>query len=207
MDKEELRKRIDLVELIESSGVALHKAGSEWTGRCPFHDDSRASLSVSPDKHLWKCFGCARGGDCFSWVMEREKVDFRSAVFYLQAHGGTEKVYDIEDSDGKIVAQHVRRDYAGGGKGFIWRRDGMPMWAQTYNSGRGYYREETRSRSGEVCPAEGDSMPCHIPDGQMGKIAEAIELGPKWLEGVLAIISLQDQVQKIREERGKVQES
>ena len=83
---------------------------------------------------------------------------------------------------------------------------GMPMWAQTYNSGRGYYREETRSRSGEVCPAEGASMPCHVPDGQIGKIVEAIELGPKWLEEVLAIISLQDQVQKIREERGKVQE-
>jgi site-specific DNA recombinase len=49
-------------------------------------------------------------------------------------------------------------------------------------------------------------MPCHVPDGQMGKIVEAIELGPKWLEEVLAIISLQDQVQKVREERGKVQE-
>ncbi len=126
MDKEELRKRIDLVELIESSGVALHKAGAEWTGRCPFHDDSRASLSVSPEKGLWKCFGCARGGDCFSWVMERQKVDFRTAVSYLQTHGGTgtETVYDIEGTDGRIAAQHVRRDYAGGGKGFIWRRDG-----------------------------------------------------------------------------------
>ena len=49
-------------------------------------------------------------------------------------------------------------------------------------------------------------MPCHVPDGQVGKIVEAIELGPRWLEEVLAIISLKDQVQKIREERSKVQE-
>ena len=71
---------------------------------------------------------------------------------------------------------------------------GMPMWAQTYNSGRSYYREHTGSRSHAVCPAEGASLPCHVPDEQMGRIVGAIELGPKWLEEVLAIISLKDEV-------------
>ncbi len=84
---------------------------------------------------------------------------------------------------------------------------GMPMWAQTCTSGRAYYREEARSRSAEACPAEGGaSMPCHVPDGQMGKIVEAIELGPRWLEEVLAIISLKDEVEKVKAKRAKAQE-
>ena len=83
---------------------------------------------------------------------------------------------------------------------------GMPMWAQTYKNGRRYYREHKGSRSLQICEGAGGSIPCHVPDGQMGKIVEAIELGPRWLEEVLSIISLQDQVQKVREDRAKVQE-
>ena len=75
---------------------------------------------------------------------------------------------------------------------------GMPMWAQTYNSGKRYYREHTGSRSHAVCEAEGASMPCHVPDDQIGRVIEAIELGPKWLEEVLSIISLKDEVQRVK---------
>ena len=57
-----------------------------------------------------------------------------------------------------------------------------------------------------ACPAEGASMPCHVPDVQTGWIVEAIELGPKWLEEVLAIISVQDEVQRVKKERKDVQE-
>jgi hypothetical protein len=83
---------------------------------------------------------------------------------------------------------------------------GMPMWAQTYKNGQRYYREHTGSRSHAVCPAEGASMPCHVPDEQIGRIVEAIELGPHWLEEVLAIISLKDEVERVKKERQQVQE-
>ncbi len=83
---------------------------------------------------------------------------------------------------------------------------GMPMWAQTYKNGQRYYREHTCSRSHAVCPAEGASMPCHVPDEQIGRIVEAIELGPQWLEEVLAIISLKDEVERVKNQRQDVQE-
>jgi len=83
---------------------------------------------------------------------------------------------------------------------------GMPMWAQTYNSGKRYYREHTGSRSHAVCLAEGASMPCHVPDEQIGKVVEAIELGPKWLEEVLSIVSLKDEVVRVRQERDKAED-
>ena len=135
MGSDELKSRIDLVELIQSSGVELRKTGHEWTGRCPFHDDGKASLSVNQDKRLWNCFGCGKHGDCFSWIMALRSVDFKTAVSELQRHYGqrddghatrslTETIYDVVDANGETVAHHVRRDLSDGTKEFIWRRDG-----------------------------------------------------------------------------------
>ncbi len=83
---------------------------------------------------------------------------------------------------------------------------GMPMWAQTYKNGRRYYREHTGSRSNQACEAAGSSIPCQMADEQVGKIVAAIELGPKWLEEVLAIVSVKDEVERVKKERQAVQE-
>ena len=82
----------------------------------------------------------------------------------------------------------------------------MPMWAQTYKSGGRYYREHRGSRGHAVCPASGGSIPCELADEQIGKIVEAIELGPMWEEEVLSIVSTRDEAESIREKRHKVQE-
>jgi len=83
---------------------------------------------------------------------------------------------------------------------------GMPMWAQTYKHGGRYYREHTGSRSHAVCEAAGGSITCDVADEQVGRLIEAIELGPQWLEEVLAIVSLKDEVLRINEERQRTQE-
>ncbi len=82
----------------------------------------------------------------------------------------------------------------------------MPMWAQTYKSGSRYYREHRGSRGHAVCPVSGGSIPCEVADAQIGKIVEAIELGPRWEEEVLSIVSTRDEAESIREKRQKVQE-
>ena len=82
----------------------------------------------------------------------------------------------------------------------------MPMWAQTYKSGKRYYREHRESRSVAQCPAHGGSIPRHLADEQVGKIVEAIELGPAWEEQVLSIISAGDEVEQVEARRRKVQE-
>ena len=82
----------------------------------------------------------------------------------------------------------------------------MPMWTQTYNSGRKYYREHRDSRSVAQCPAHGGSIRCELADEQVGKIVEAIELGPEWEEQVLSIISARDEVEEVRARRRKLQE-
>ena len=82
----------------------------------------------------------------------------------------------------------------------------MPMWAQTYTSGHRFYREHRASRSLENCPSAGGSIKCDIPDEQIGRIVSAIELGPAWQEQILAIISVQDDVDRVKGERKKVKE-
>jgi site-specific DNA recombinase len=83
---------------------------------------------------------------------------------------------------------------------------GMPIWAQTYTSGHRYYREHIESRSIDPCPAHGGHILCDIADNQVGKLVEAIELGPRWLEEVLAIISLKDEVDRVKKARQMTQE-
>jgi DNA invertase Pin-like site-specific DNA recombinase len=81
---------------------------------------------------------------------------------------------------------------------------GMPMWSQTYYSGQNYYREHKASRSHGVCPSAGGAIACHLIDDQVRQLVGAIELGPQWLEEVLAIISLKDEVNRVKDQRGAV---
>jgi DNA primase len=82
---ERLKSETSVQRLVEASGVELKKAGKDWLGRCPFHDDAEASLVVSPAKNLWHCFGCQIGGGPIDWVIKSRGVSFRHAVELLKA--------------------------------------------------------------------------------------------------------------------------
>jgi len=71
------------------------------------------------------------------------------------------------------------------------------MWAQTYKNGQRYYREHKNSRSYGVCPARSGSIPCHMADEQVIRLVGNIELGERWQEKVLAIISIKDEADKV----------
>ena len=82
---EGLKTEVSLVRLLESSGIALKKHGKDYLGLCPFHDDRKPILVISPDKNLWHCLGvCQEGGDVIQWVMKRRGVSFRHAAALLR---------------------------------------------------------------------------------------------------------------------------
>jgi site-specific DNA recombinase len=83
---------------------------------------------------------------------------------------------------------------------------GMPMWAQTYKSGRSYYREHRHSRSLASCPTSGGAISCNVPDYQIDQLISSIELGPQWLEEVLAIINMKDETERIQKRKYALQE-
>jgi DNA primase len=87
--KERIRQAIDIVELISES-IALRRQGRIFVGLCPWHDDSRPSMQINPERQSWKCWVCNDGGDIFSFVMKREKVEFGEALRMLADRAGVE---------------------------------------------------------------------------------------------------------------------
>ena len=79
---DELLTRVDLHDLI-GRYIVLKKVGSRFMGVCPFHGDKTPSLSVSPDRGLWYCFGCHEGGNAISFIKKKENLDFADAVRFI----------------------------------------------------------------------------------------------------------------------------
>lgn len=84
-----VKEKLDLVDLIGET-VQLRKAGTTFKGLCPFHGEKTPSFTVTPGRETWKCFGCGRGGDIFNFIMERDGVDFPTALRSLAGRAGIE---------------------------------------------------------------------------------------------------------------------
>ncbi len=72
----------NIVELI-GSFVALKKIGQNFQGLCPFHDDKTPSLSVSPEKKIFRCFGCGASGNAITFLRRHKNLPFPEAVRFL----------------------------------------------------------------------------------------------------------------------------
>ena len=79
---EEVVSRNDIVDVV-SSYVALTRKGSNLFGLCPFHNEKTPSFSVAPDKQIYHCFGCKKGGGVINFIMEIEGLSFPEAVAFL----------------------------------------------------------------------------------------------------------------------------
>ena len=95
---ERVRTAADMVEVV-SAHTELRQRGVRWLGLCPFHDERTPSFSVDPAEKLYYCFGCQAGGNIFTFLEEKEGLDFRDAVEQLADRYGVELEYDTGGRD------------------------------------------------------------------------------------------------------------
>lgn len=108
---DEIKSRIDIVDLVTETGVKLRHAGKNYTGFCPFHDNKRTpAFVVWPETGTWRCFGqCNEGGDIFKFVMKREGLDFKEALNKLADRAGVKiESFQREAPEVKEAHEHLR---------------------------------------------------------------------------------------------------
>ena len=108
--RESIERVVDAADMVAivTARTPLRRVGARWTGRCPFHEERTPSFSVNPERKLFHCFGCGKGGDLIAFVRETEGLDFAEAVEWLAERTGVE--LDYEESSPRAEASRRHRD-------------------------------------------------------------------------------------------------
>ena len=101
---DELIARNDIVDVV-GSYVQLNRRGSNLFGLCPFHSEKTGSFSVAPDKQIYYCFGCKKGGGVVNFIMEEENLSYPDAVRFLAKRAGME----VPEEEGDREASRRRQ--------------------------------------------------------------------------------------------------
>lgn len=147
---DEIKRRTDLVRLIESVGIKLKQRGREFVGLCPFHAERTPSFTVKPggSPPFYHCFGCGEHGDAIGFVMRIKGGGFVNAVKLLAEDSGVELGAELSEEERKRLAQmrldaeeaQARRDREATSQAREFWRQGVPApgtLVETYLRGRG----------------------------------------------------------------------
>lgn len=165
---EEIKSKIDIVDLIRDY-LKIKAVGVNFQALCPFHNEKSPSFVISPEKQIWHCFGCGKGGDIFSFVMEKESLSFPEALRLLANKAGIvlqhennelreekNRVLDILDLSVKYYQYLLKSDQAVGLRDYLEKRalsqEQIESWAIGYsqNSWDSLYKFlKTRPLQGE----------------------------------------------------------
>ena len=113
IDRATIDKIMDATNIVDvvSEFVSLRKAGVNYKGLCPFHDDKTPSFMVSPSKQICHCFACGEGGNAINFLMKHEQITYPEALRWLA------KKYNIEVEERELTAEEqkeqqiLRREY------------------------------------------------------------------------------------------------
>jgi DNA primase len=128
---EEIKRQTDIVALI-SQYVPLKKVGKNYRALCPFHSEKDPSFYVNPDKGIFYCFGCKKGGNAISFLMEYEKLDFPTVVKRLAKELGIEidtskglkyrEIYEVNELACQFYSFCLNKDIGKRGRRYLQER-------------------------------------------------------------------------------------
>ena len=135
---EQIRQVTDIAQII-GEFIRLKKKGKNFEALCPFHTEKTPSFKVSADKQIYHCFGCGKGGNVFTFLMEHEKMSFIEAVRYLAKRANivlreTESDFKREKLEKLNYAHQVALDYF---HGLLFQSRYKKVLEQYLKSGRG----------------------------------------------------------------------
>ncbi|MDD3532300.1 MAG: DNA primase [Candidatus Shapirobacteria bacterium] len=138
---EEVLSKVDIVELINER-VPLKKAGRNFKANCPFHSEKTPSFVVSPERQIFKCFGCGQGGNAYKFLMDYEKMDFGEALRYLADRVGVKlKSYRPGPDEAKRRRLYEIHHLAAETYHFLLTKHQAGKQARKYLSDRGIKKE------------------------------------------------------------------
>jgi len=194
----EIKNKLNVVDVV-GSYVKLSKTGINYRGVCPFHSEKKPSFFVSPNRQMFKCFGCGKGGDIYEFVKEIEGVEFGDALKILAAKAGIElkrenpklrterqRLYEICD----LSASFFEKQLEGGAVGkeakeYLLKRgiseESIKKWRLGYSPdtwqslsdflvGKGYNRQEIVKAGLAVSSEKGNSADWRTYDRFRGRI-------------------------------------
>jgi len=119
-----IKEKLDLVEFLRPY-LSLSPAGKNFKGLCPFHKEKTPSFIVSPDRQIWHCFGCSKGGDVIGFLMQYENLEFFEALKVLAEKAGVDVrvaggldqrqyavLYDINQAAKEFFREYLKSDVA-----------------------------------------------------------------------------------------------
>ncbi len=131
---ENLKNRLDIVDVV-SSYIELKKAGANFKASCPFHGENTPSFVVSPQKQIYKCFGCGASGDSIKFVMEYEKLSYPETIEKLAREYNVTLNYTKNDKQDSLYNKRVLENV----NLFFRKRLNTHQEAKEYLKNRGVY--------------------------------------------------------------------
>jgi DNA primase len=172
----EVKSKLSVVDVVGES-VSLKKAGTTYKGLCPFHGEKTPSFVVTPARESWHCFGCGKGGDIFSFVMERDGLSFPEALRTLAAKAGVEIDERTKREDARRARLRGVLDAAIAFYHAVLTNSKVGEPALDYLRGRGFTNDTIEAHQLGWAPAGWDVMARQLQAKRDVRPDELVEVG------------------------------
>lgn len=159
-DIDDIKTRLDIVSFV-GNYVTLKKAGRNFTGLCPFHNEKSSSFVVSPERQIWHCFGaCNEGGDVISFFMKIENIDFPEALGELSKQTGVKLTSSYHVTEDQKIKQEIYKanSYASKFYHYLLTTHALGKDARKYVNKRGISEKIVETFTLGYAPESWDSL-------------------------------------------------